>query len=350
MSLGGFSGGKVSLASTQASVFELGNIDTGANATFYVYFRTTDSDDGTPATAFTAKIWTARPLTHSSPGPAATLSLSVVVADTISANSNKINSVALSSSLLVVGSPFTLTSYGNAGTIGSSGSVSFSPSANPSWPAGVFQLTGFSVNWTDSSTGQQVFVRDRLTLPTSAASSLSGQNYQADFTFIPARIVKSTIVEPVVYIASGNVQKHSAPPAAQLNVIPKPENYARVRMTAGPLFLPGGGVMAVTLAVSSIAPIDTKLSALLLNVSDGFTVLPSTFRASARSPITTAPVTGPSSIGWSSITLPALTSWNVTFNISVASYTAQFFSGYGLIFSGVVDSTLDMSVRCSCLA
>lgn len=60
VSLGDFVGGKVSLASAQTPVFELGLIQSGANATFFAYFTTPTSSDGTPATAFTAKIWTAR--------------------------------------------------------------------------------------------------------------------------------------------------------------------------------------------------------------------------------------------------------------------------------------------------
>lgn len=240
-----------------------------------------------------------------------------------------------------------LTSYGNAGNIGASGSVSFSPTADPSWPAGVFQLAGFSVSWTDASTGQLVVVRDMLTLPQSYAASLSSRDYQADFTFIPAKSINATVVEPVVYIASGNVQKHSAPPSALLNVLPKPVNYATVRMTAAPLFLPGGGIMAVTLSVSNVgSPIDTRLSGLLLNASSssGFTPVPGTVRATAGSPITSDPVSGPSSIGWSGLTLAAGAAFSVSFNISVASYSVAYVGGYGIIYGGVVDASADMQV------
>jgi hypothetical protein len=84
------------------------------------------------------------------------------VLNTINASSNKVNSVVVSPSSLIVGGTFTITVTGATGTIGAAKVLDFTPAAYSSWRADALQLTGTTITLSGANTGT---FTDTLAIP-----------------------------------------------------------------------------------------------------------------------------------------------------------------------------------------
>lgn len=212
-----FSGGALALAEFETATRSLGSINPGETSTQYWYL--TASAVSASAQNHEIVFYDADP-DVGSPSPICKITKGFTkTSSTISANSNTISAVSYSTipSPNVNGTAtFVATVEGNPGTIGSGPTgnydINLGPATHAKFPARNYRLSA-----TSFKCGSDAAITGTLYIPATSATACNS-NYVAEFTF---KYLSSSIpsgasdkLSPIMQISSGNLMKHSDPPAA----------------------------------------------------------------------------------------------------------------------------------------
>ena len=214
LELSGFTGGVVSLGSTEAAAQPIDALDaSGPGASQARFFLLKASGVTATAQTHTISVLDGSPARGGAAICTTTFTYNQVV-DTIAANANKVTSVSSDTTTeVILGDEVTVTVNGNTGTLGAGpafdpGALNYTPTALASFPSGAWRLEHTELTISPNGTAAQQTYYDQLRLPVSA----SGPNrpYTARYTFrAVGPVATSTPVVPIQYIASGTQIKHT---------------------------------------------------------------------------------------------------------------------------------------------
>ena len=178
--------------------------------------------------------------------------------DTISANSNKVDTTVVGPNPPELGGIMTVTIIGSTGNVGAAAGSVFagSPAVLADWPADSLQLVGSSIDMTGGNT---LSVTDTLFLSGLASGDT---DYTAVYTFmVSGPTAVPTSVVPVNYISSGAQIKHTGNITTSTFAPIQPiENYLTLAKSASPTTLAaGGGTSTYTVVMSSAGTIAAEL-------------------------------------------------------------------------------------------
>ncbi|MGZ4450248.1 MAG: Ig-like domain-containing protein [Nocardioides sp.] len=274
VTLGGFTGGSVGLASGQSAAERLGDLSAGDGESLFWYL--TASAASASAQNHTVTVYRHDPALPTAVALCTTTGGFATVQDTISANANKVTSISLVGGAPHLGSTFTITVTGSTGTIGQgvpgdSQSFWMTPSASDAWPANAFRLLSTSIRMSPDGTAPAQTWTDRLRL---AGLGSPDRDYTATYTFRAVGFTSSgTSIQPVQQIASGTQIKHTGGYPASLPAISPPVNDLAMAVSASPSALPtGGGTAAYDATVTGTA--GAELDALEVTLPADASIVP----------------------------------------------------------------------------
>ncbi|TIC85578.1 Ig-like domain-containing protein [Nocardioides sp. GY 10127] len=276
VTLSDFTGGALGLASGQTATQRVGDLASGEKGERFWYLTATGPSAS--AQQHTITVSQHKPGLPSSTVLCTTTNGFAQVAQTTSANANKVDTVVVAGGTPTIGATFTVTVTGNTGTIGSgvtgdTQSFWMTPSVSSTWPADAFRLVGTSLTMSPDGSAAPVTWTNTLRLADLGASARS---YTAVYTFRAVGFTDSpATVRPVHQIASGNLMKYTGSYPATLPPITPPANDLTASASADPTALPtGGGTTTVTTSVSGTA--GAELDEVDVLVPDGATPVPGT--------------------------------------------------------------------------
>ncbi|MCM0619546.1 Ig-like domain-containing protein [Nocardioides bruguierae] len=276
VTLGDFTGGALDLAAGQAPTQRVGDLADAGDGERFWYL--TASGASALAQQHTVTVSQHRPGLPSSSVLCTTSGGFTQVAQTTSANANKVETVTVDGGTPTIGSTFTVTVTGTTGTIGAgvigdSQSFWMTPSVDAAWPADAFRLIGTELTMSPDGSAPAITWTNTLRLADLGASA---RPYTAVYTFRAVGFTHApATVRPVHQIASGNLMKYTGSYPASLPPITPPDNDLTAAATADPATLPtGGGTTTVTTAVAGTA--GAELDEVGLTPPDGASVVPGT--------------------------------------------------------------------------
>jgi hypothetical protein len=266
--------------------------------------------------------------------------------DTISANPNKVFSVAISPSTPEVGGLLTITVRGNTGRVGSAGVFAYTPAVLASWPADAFELEDVEMTL---SGGENRRIRDVLFI---SGISPEPSDYVQTYRFrIKGNPSAATKIYPANYISSGNEVKHTdTSNYSALPSIPSPVNEVRFSSFAtvpeSPTCLVGGGTVKLILTVENGGSVPARLDNILVSLPTS-PAIPSYVTGSAAYggvPLRDPLVLG-SDLRWDGLfEVPAGSTQTLTLDVAIPAAEGSYsFSAIGHIDSLQIDSTLTQS-------
>jgi mRNA-degrading endonuclease toxin of MazEF toxin-antitoxin module len=227
--LSGF-GGVVGLAANQSAAIPARTTSQAGHPLVYAYL--TAGGISASAQSWTVEVWNGKPGQSGSSEVCTQSDGFSTVENVISANSNKITSISVSTTQPAIGGSFQVTAVGDTGTMGAglssdqsggNGVFSMAPAMDNSWPADTFTLTGVQVTMGGST------LRDKLRVYPSTSSEGA---YTAVYSFtVRGSAASSTAILPVQNIASGAQVKYTGSYPAT-TAIPAPVQTASLVKSA----------------------------------------------------------------------------------------------------------------------
>ena len=252
VSLSGFTGGKLALASGQSAAQRLGPLASGAADSLFWYL--TASGSSASAQTHTITVYRHDPALATGSALCTTTNGFSAVEGTIAANANKVDGITVSGGSPTLGSTFTVRVTGDTGTIGAGTSIDpeslwMTPAVSETWPADSFRLVGTALTMSPDGTAPQQTFTDTLRL---AHLGSKARAYTAAYTFQAVGFTsRPTTVLPVQEIASGTQVKHTGAYPATLPAIPQPVNDLVATLSGSTTRLDsGGGTVSFTASVS----------------------------------------------------------------------------------------------------
>ena len=247
--LSNFTGGVVNLAANQSPYQSNGPVNAGTSIN--TYFLAAGATPTTATQTHTVTVYNGNPNAGTAIPLCSATNSFTRVEDTITANSNKVNSITTSSSTGTLGASIDVTVMGDTGTIGSGpaydlGVINFAPTAKSDFPANAWRLAKVVMN--DTTNGRTW--TDVLHLNNMSGAAWA---YTATYTFVAVGTtnVSGTII-PIQYIASGTQVKHTGGMPASLPTLPVVTNNLTTTKTANLAQLPyTGGDVEYTVTVGN---------------------------------------------------------------------------------------------------
>jgi uncharacterized repeat protein (TIGR01451 family) len=331
-----FSGGVISLAPNEDGLMHLGPLAPGETKTAFFYLQTSAATS--LGQTHTIRVYPTRPPV----GAVASASFSMTSEETIEANANKVVTVVTGPTPPQLGGIVTMTVSGDAGTIGSSRIMSFSPAAYLNWRADAYELISSSIKLSGGNTGTY---DDQLLI---IAASATATEYVAVYRFRAVNMTTApTIISPISYISSGAPIKHTT--TGNYGSIPPmqpTDNRLTIGKQSNPAELFGAGTAGFTISATNSGTVE----AILEDIVDTLPASPAALTyVSGSSRFNGVPINDPvvsgSTLTWvGTFVLPAGTSRALTFNVSVPEvngiYTNRAVAHVG---NTQVDTTLDAS-------
>lgn len=328
MSLSNFTGGVVSLGSTEAEAQPIDALDaSGPGGTQTRFFLLKASGVSAAAQTHTISVLDGSPARGGVAICTTTFTYDRVV-DTIAANANKVTSVSSDTTTeVILGDRVTVTVNGNTGTLGSGpaydpGALNYTPTALASFPSGAWRLERTELRISpDGSAAQETYI-DQLHLPASA----SGPNrpYTALYTFrAVGPVASSTPVVPIQYIASGTQIKHttlsglypSLPPVSSVFDVTIDKTVDRPTIEVGE-----STEVEYTVVITNAEESDVRLDYVVDTLPTGATYLSGSLEVdgSPATPTGTDPLTirGP-------LTVPAGDSVSIVYGVDLGATTGS---------------------------
>lgn len=348
MSLSNFTGGVVSLGSTEAAAQPIDALDaSGPGGSQARFFLLKASGVTAAAQSHTISILDGSPARGGAAICTTTFTYDRVV-DTIAANANKVTSVSSDTTTeVILGDSVTVTVNGNTGTLGAGpaydpGALNYTPTALASFPSGAWRLERTELTISPNGTAPQQTYVDQLKLPVSA----SGPNrpYTARYTFrAVGPVATSTPVVPIQYIASGTQIKHttlsglypSLPPVSSIFNVTIDKTVDRPNIEVGQ-----STEVEYTLVISNDEARDVRLDYIVDTLPTGSTYLTGTLDVdgSPATPTATDPLTirGP-------ITVPAGGSITIIYGVDLGATTGSRVNSAIAEYGNVeIDATADL--------
>lgn len=333
--LSNFTGGVVSLANNQPSDVTLPSLTAGEATTSYFLFKAT----GPTATAQSHKISLFRGGTY-----LCERSFTYTrVAETIKALANKVDSVTSSTNGAVsIGTELVVTVEGRTGTLGAGptydpGILSYAPAAMSDFPANAWRLERTTMTISPDGVAAQTTFTNRLYL---SGASGPDRPYTARYTFraIDAT-TQQTAVKPIQYIASGTQVKHTdlagsvtgdIPPISDTSLLSMTKSVQAVSrsfMSGTQTFEPisgnaTGGTVRYTITVSNSGGTSGTLDRIVDTMDAGLDFVTGTATISGRA--RTPTVSGRDLIFYGPITIPAGSSVNVVYDVTVQNVVGSY--------------------------
>ena len=329
-----FTGGFISPAPGEDSVMHLGALGAGQTKTAFFYLQVNAAT--AVAQNHTIRVYPSRVVANE----LANATFSMTSQETIQANANKVVTVVTGPTPPQLGGIVTMTVSGDAGTIGASRILSFSPAAYLNWRPDAYEMISSSITLSGGNTGTY---NDQLLI---IAGTSSATTYSAVYQFRAVNTTTApTTVSPISYISSGTQIKHtttgtygSIPPIAPT------DNELTIGKQASPTQLYGPGTLTYTIFATNSGTVDTILE-------DFVDTLPATPAApsyingsSLFNGVTIAdPVISGSSLTWIGVfTLPPGSTRSLTFQVSLptasGTYTNRAVAHVGIT---QIDTTLN---------
>lgn len=336
-----FSGGALALAPLENGASHIGPLARGASV--YAYFYLSANRHTSSPQTHDVVVYDGSPELTSA---TCEQGFSYSTYDTISANPNKVFSVAISPSTPEVGGLLTITVRGNTGRVGSAGVFAYTPAVLASWPADAFELEDVEMTL---SGGENRTVRDVLFISGIAPEP---SDYVQTYRFrIKGNPSTATKIYPANYISSGNEVKHTdTSNYSALPSIPSPVNEVRfssfLTVPESPTCLVGGGTAKLTLTIENGGSVPARLDNIIVSLPTS-PALPSYVSGSAV--YAGAPLKDPLALGadlrWDGLfEVPAGSARSLTFDVTVPAVEGSYsFSAIGHIDSLQIDSTLTQS-------
>lgn len=227
--LGNFTGGVITLAPNQSAYQASGPV--AANTSAVSYFLAKGATVTTSAQSHTVTIYEGNPNAGTATVLCTATNTFTRVEDTITANSNKVNTINVSSATGTLGATIDVTVQGETGTVGSGpsydlGVINLAPAVQSSFPANAWRLTKVVYN---DTTNSRTF-NDILHFNGEAGPSYL---YTAKYSFVAVGTTSTAAtVLPIQYIASGTQIKHTGAVPATLPTIPAVTNSLTMTKTA----------------------------------------------------------------------------------------------------------------------
>ncbi|HMJ05953.1 MAG TPA: carboxypeptidase regulatory-like domain-containing protein, partial [Chthoniobacterales bacterium] len=343
-----FTGGVVSLATNENGLINLGPLAPGQTKTAFFYL--------------TASSLTAAAQTHTitvrdaPPGIGSTLLTQnfsfTSVADTISANANKVTTTVYGPDPPAIGGIVTVTVMGHTGTIGSGLVGSFTPASFASWRADAYQLISTTITLSGGNTG---VYNDILLLPPAAFASTSDTDYTSVFRFrAVGTTAASTPVSPVGYISSGAQTKHTTTSNfASLSPLSPAQNSTVLAKTVTPNSLLASGTVTYTVRLTNSGAIDTsydRIVDLLPATPANATYVPgsSTFNGVA---MVNPNLNGQTATWFGTFDIPAGTSRDLVYQVTIPAAGGDYVnSAKAFIENTQIDTTANTSDNAPAIA
>ena len=337
-----FSGPCIALSDNEDGNTHLGALSAGVPKMAFFFLKTTATgDDLTDETHKVNAYDTAPPAT-----PLASRVFTMSAHDeTISANANKVDSVAAVPSNPELGGTITITVTGHTGIIGSGNVMSFTPASYADWPADSLELQTTTINLLGpENTG--TFTDTLIISP----SYTTDTDYQAVYTFRATGTTASeTGVSPVGYISSGNQTKHtSTSNFATLTPIQAVSNTLKL-ISISAATAPStvcGGTVSFTVTIENTGSFEAHLDDIRVTLPTS-PVSPAYVAASTRwgAIAIQDPVQTSQTLSWyNTFTVAAGGTKELTFDISIPQAGGDYaISAIGHIGSEQIDATTNTS-------
>jgi uncharacterized repeat protein (TIGR01451 family) len=193
-----FTGGVISPAPGEDSLMHLGALAPGQTKAAFFYLQASAAT--AVAQTHTVRIYPSR----AAAGELANASFAMTAEETIQANANKVVTVVTGPTPPQLGGIVTMTVSGDAGTIGASRILSFSPAAYLNWRPDAYEMISSSITLSGGNTGTY---NDQLLIITANSSATT---YSAVYQFRAVNTTTTpTTVSPISYISSGAQIKHT---------------------------------------------------------------------------------------------------------------------------------------------
>jgi uncharacterized repeat protein (TIGR01451 family) len=193
-----FSGGVISLAPSEDGLVHLGPLGPGETKAAFFYLRA-GSETAVPQ-AHTVSVYPSRV----SAASLASASFSMTTQQTIEASANKVVTVVTGPLPPQLGGILTMTVTGDAGTIGATRVMSFSPAAYLDWRPDAYELLSSSITLSGGNNGTY---NDQLLI---IAGSATATTYSAVYRFRAVTTTTTpTTISPIGFISSGTPIKHT---------------------------------------------------------------------------------------------------------------------------------------------
>lgn len=197
VTIGGFSGGMVSLSTYAVGTNNLGSLAVSEAKSAYFYLKASGAT--TTPQSYTIKAYKGHPSANILLQSATYTFTSVF--ECINANANKVTGASSSPAQISIGGILTVTTTGESGTIGSSMELDFNPAVLTTWRADLFELYESRITIFGNTYSNVLHV---------VAPTTPNAAYTAVFKFRAIGTTAATTrMSPVNYIASGTQMKYS---------------------------------------------------------------------------------------------------------------------------------------------
>jgi uncharacterized repeat protein (TIGR01451 family) len=330
-----FTGGVVTLAPTEDGLVQLGAMAPGQKKTAYFYLRA--SSTSASAQHHTVHVYASRPPTAA----ALTQNFAInSVESTINANANKVTTVVSGPNPPQVGGIVTITVTGQTGTIGAPPVLAFSPAADVTWPAMVFEMVSTQI--TLSGSANAGVITDSLIFTPGSSSST---DYVAVYTLRAAGSTAApTFVTPIGYFASGaNVKHTDTGNYGGFDPIPPPQSLLTLTKSATPTFFIDGGISTYTVRVTNAGFAGTTLDDLKDILPGTSSYVPGT------STYDGVPIADPAQVGqtlfwYGPLVMPPNASRDLVYQVSFPKVAGTFVNqALAHVGAAIIDSTLALT-------
>ncbi len=338
VNIGSFTGSPsvMSLAAGEDGWVHVGQM--AANTDYPVFFYLCASAPSTTPQTFTLTLSDGRGAGATTVG---TSSLAFASAeDANNANANKVDTTTASTSF--VGGNMIITVRGTTGgSIGATDVLSFTPTSNASWPAGIYELRSTSIAFgTGTSAACTPVYRliDDLSTPNfpTTGLDLSAKCYVAEYTFAVNGVTTAAAL-PISYIASGQGNKYMTPTSL---TVPPATNSMSAAKSASPSTLHDGGTTTYTVTFRNTANAEVTFDSIVDTLPTGATYTPGTAKLNGGAiadPAGTGTLTWTRPIGF---TIPANGTITLTFDATIPMVAGTHTNSVvGMIGSTVIDTT-----------
>jgi len=321
-----FTGGIISPAPGEDSVVHLGPLAAGQTKAAYFYLQASAAT--AVAQNHTIRIYPSRTVA----GELANASFSMTAQESIQANANKVVTVVTGPTPPQLGGIVTMTVTGDAGTLGASKVLSFSPAGYLNWRPDAYELISTSITLSGGNSGtysDQLFI---------VAANSSATTYSAVYQFRAVNTTTTpTTVSPISFISSGAQIKHTTTGTyGSIPPIDPTQNLMTIGKQATPGQLFAAGPVAYTLSATNSGTVDVILEDFVDTLPANPAALSYVNGSSRFNGVVIAdPIISGSTLTWIGVfTLPAGSSRLLTFQASVpnvpGSYTNQAVAHVGV--------------------
>lgn len=358
--IGGFTGGLLSLGGGDDGVFHFGPFAAGqTKPVFYYLCSSYTTLNKSPSQTYDIKVYNGNPSAGGAQVDATTTLTTTIDNNVIQANPNQVNVIISGPNPATLGGIITMTVDGDTGTIGcvnppaacsggsgSSGPLAFTPATFTSWRADAFDMIGSNITLSGGNSGSYDNTLYIDNLPSSTST-----HYLATYYFRAVGTTGvTTTLSPVSYLASGTQIKHTSLSSGAYTItgglqpIDSPQASVVLAKTVSHATLPAqGGRVTYTLSATNSGLGDVSLDSFVDILPSGASYIAgsSTFNGAAMPD----PGISGTTLTWSSLfAVPAGTTRRLVFQADLPAAPGSYTnSATARIGSTIIDSTLQVT-------